>query len=144
MAEEAPQTITANDLQTPSTQDMELDTASLAADQTHAAGEENSKREKEDNGEEDNGGGVSAEEERLEVMEGEEGGEKEEEEGKVVGLGPKSFGSGVEMFDYFFKLLHYWPPNLNVNKVMWFICYAYVWSCFFHVIIYWVWYWYPD
>ncbi|KAG9451734.1 hypothetical protein H6P81_004638 [Aristolochia fimbriata] len=33
-----------------------------------------------------------------------------------VGLGPKTFGSSVEMFEYFVKLLHSWPPNLNVNK----------------------------
>ncbi|CAM8881360.1 unnamed protein product [Rhodiola kirilowii] len=33
-----------------------------------------------------------------------------------VKLGPKTFGSSTEMFDYFFKLLHYWPTNLNLNK----------------------------
>ncbi|XP_021891847.1 protein EMBRYO DEFECTIVE 514 [Carica papaya] len=30
--------------------------------------------------------------------------------------GPKEFGSSVEMFDYFYKALHFWPPSLNVNK----------------------------
>ncbi|XP_068635213.1 protein EMBRYO DEFECTIVE 514 [Aristolochia californica] len=39
-----------------------------------------------------------------------------EDEFVSVTLGPKTFGSSVEMFEYFFKLLHSWPPNLNVNK----------------------------
>ncbi|XP_071902393.1 uncharacterized protein [Coffea arabica] len=33
-----------------------------------------------------------------------------------VELGPKSFESSVEMFDYFYKFLHFWTPNVNVNK----------------------------
>ncbi|KAK8687628.1 hypothetical protein V6N13_086432 [Hibiscus sabdariffa] len=33
-----------------------------------------------------------------------------------VHLGPKEFGSSVEMFDYFYKLLHYWPTQFNLNK----------------------------
>ncbi|KAK8710733.1 hypothetical protein V6N13_146046 [Hibiscus sabdariffa] len=33
-----------------------------------------------------------------------------------VRLGPKEFGSSVEMFDYFYKLLHYWPTRFNLNK----------------------------
>ncbi|KAI7750351.1 hypothetical protein M8C21_012226 [Ambrosia artemisiifolia] len=33
-----------------------------------------------------------------------------------VSVGYKEFNESVEMFDYFFKLLHYWPPNLNLNK----------------------------
>ncbi|KAL3528386.1 hypothetical protein ACH5RR_007708 [Cinchona calisaya] len=33
-----------------------------------------------------------------------------------VKLGPKSFDSSVEMFDYFYKFLHFWTPNVNVNK----------------------------
>ncbi|KAL1553485.1 protein EMBRYO DEFECTIVE 514 [Salvia divinorum] len=31
-------------------------------------------------------------------------------------VGPKTFDTSVAMFDYFFKLLHFWSPNLNVNK----------------------------
>ncbi|XP_011036794.1 PREDICTED: protein DCL, chloroplastic-like isoform X4 [Populus euphratica] len=62
----------------------------------------------------------SVEEERLEKLEGEGTGEgeekKEKENSGPVSLGPKSFASAVEMFDYFYNLLHYWPPNLNVNK----------------------------
>ncbi|KAH8507333.1 hypothetical protein Peur_049369 [Populus x canadensis] len=60
------------------------------------------------------------EEERPEKLEGEGTGEgeekKEKENSGPVSLGPKSFGSAVEMFDYFYNFLHYWPPNLNVNK----------------------------
>ncbi|KAE8665861.1 E3 ubiquitin-protein ligase MARCH2-like [Hibiscus syriacus] len=33
-----------------------------------------------------------------------------------VRLGPKEFGSSVEMFDYFYNLLHYWPTQFNLNK----------------------------
>ncbi|PKA64066.1 Protein DCL, chloroplastic [Apostasia shenzhenica] len=70
----------------------------------------------------------SAEEERLEKFEDmaceedEEVARAESVEGKdgkelvSVQLGPKIFCSSVEMFDYFYKLLHHWPPNLNINK----------------------------
>lgn len=34
-----------------------------------------------------------------------------------VSVGSKSFVSSVEMFDYFYKLLHSWSLNLNINKV---------------------------
>ncbi|CAI9773737.1 unnamed protein product [Fraxinus pennsylvanica] len=40
----------------------------------------------------------------------------ETEELGPVSLGPKVFESSQEMFDYFFKLLHNWPPSINVNK----------------------------
>ncbi|XP_031264080.1 protein EMBRYO DEFECTIVE 514 [Pistacia vera] len=55
----------------------------------------------------------SMEEERLEEKSG--GAEEKNGSGRV-NLGPKVFGSSVEMFDYFYKILHFWPPNLNVNK----------------------------
>ncbi|XP_060205076.1 protein EMBRYO DEFECTIVE 514-like [Lycium barbarum] len=46
--------------------------------------------------------------------------QKVEEEKKVgsdpVSVGSKSFVSSVEMFDYFYKLLHSWSLNLNLNK----------------------------
>ncbi|KAF3968038.1 hypothetical protein ACB098_04G107300 [Castanea mollissima] len=61
----------------------------------------------------------SLEEERLEKLAGEEQEqekEQEEENSGQASLGPKDFGSSVEMFDYFYKFLHFWPPNLNVNK----------------------------
>lgn len=81
-----------------------------------ANGEANSKRARE----EEESDGVakktkveekSAEEKRLEKL-----GEGDKESGRVS-LGPKSFASAVEMFDYFYKLLHYWPTDLNINKV---------------------------
>ncbi|KAJ4959694.1 hypothetical protein NE237_019604 [Protea cynaroides] len=65
---------------------------------------------------------MSVEEERLENLdrndEKEKAQEKEDKDKKSgpVDLGPKSFSSSEEMFNYFFKFLHYWPPNLNVNK----------------------------
>lgn len=34
-----------------------------------------------------------------------------------VKLGFKSFASSVEMFDYFYNLLHAWPAYLNLNQV---------------------------
>ncbi|XP_011023607.1 PREDICTED: protein DCL, chloroplastic-like [Populus euphratica] len=70
----------------------------------------------------------AGEEGRLEKIEEEgkaegEGGREEKEEKKEeeeksgpVSLGPKSFGSAVEMFDYFYNFLHQWPPNIKVNK----------------------------
>lgn len=45
---------------------------------------------------------------------------KSDEEEKVVEpkkLGPKVFNTGVEMFSYFYNLLHDWNLNQNVNKV---------------------------
>ncbi|KAL2935189.1 hypothetical protein RDABS01_018307, partial [Bienertia sinuspersici] len=55
----------------------------------------------------------SVEEARMEKLE-----ENKEniEEVKKVDLGPKTFESSVQMFDYFYKLLHHWPTNVNVNK----------------------------
>ncbi|KAJ6762753.1 PROTEIN EMBRYO DEFECTIVE 514 [Salix purpurea] len=60
----------------------------------------------------------SVEEERLEKLEEEGKGEKKEEEERSgpVSLGPKTFGSAVEMLDYFYNILNQWPPNLKVNK----------------------------
>ncbi|KAM7269475.1 hypothetical protein ACFE04_024972 [Oxalis oulophora] len=42
--------------------------------------------------------------------------EDKKEEEVVVKLGPKRFGSSIEMFDYLFKFLHYWPTNVDLNK----------------------------
>ncbi|EPS64007.1 hypothetical protein M569_10774 [Genlisea aurea] len=33
-----------------------------------------------------------------------------------VSVGPKTFTSSVAMFDYFYKLLHTWPPKVDLNK----------------------------
>ncbi|KAF3794127.1 DNA-directed RNA polymerase V subunit 1 [Nymphaea thermarum] len=37
-------------------------------------------------------------------------------ESEGVKLGPKTFGSSVEMFNYFYKFLHFWPLNVDINK----------------------------
>ncbi|KAJ4824205.1 hypothetical protein Tsubulata_013060 [Turnera subulata] len=83
------------------------------------------KRAREEEGGEENDDGASkkpkveksAEEERLEKAQGEDGdGDGEEEVPGPAELGPKKFGSSVEMFDYFYSFLHFWPPNLNINK----------------------------
>lgn len=58
----------------------------------------------------------SVEEARLEECGG-EGDEDGNEGSGRVDLGPKKFGSSVQMFDYFYKLLHAWPTNVNINKV---------------------------
>ncbi|KAI3831390.1 hypothetical protein MKW92_007858 [Papaver armeniacum] len=72
-----------------------------------------SKRSRENNGVEEN--------EASKKQKVEEGGDDETEGGEEkksepVQLGPKTFNTSVEMFDYFYKFLHYWPPNLDVNK----------------------------
>ncbi|MCD7452364.1 hypothetical protein HAX54_016292 [Datura stramonium] len=42
--------------------------------------------------------------------------EEKKDASDPVSVGPKSFVSSVEMFDYFHKLLHSWSLNLNLNK----------------------------
>ncbi|GLJ51733.1 hypothetical protein SUGI_1099420 [Cryptomeria japonica] len=59
--------------------------------------------------------GKEEEVEGDEQIEGDGGKVKEEKVGPVK-LGPKVFDTSKEMFDYFYKFLHYWPLNLNVNK----------------------------
>ncbi|XP_073317855.1 uncharacterized protein [Primulina huaijiensis] len=49
-------------------------------------------------------------------MEEQEEKEEEEEEAVAASVGMKTFGSSVEMFDYFYKLLHTWPANIDLNK----------------------------
>ncbi|KAM5570771.1 protein EMBRYO DEFECTIVE 514 [Rosa sericea] len=104
---------------TAAAEDMDLETAPAQNPDEAQNGDANSKRAREE--EEESGGDgdakkakveeeKSAEEQRLEKL-----GEGESEAGRVI-LGPKSFGSAVEMFDYFYKLLHYWPTDLNINK----------------------------
>ncbi|KAJ9551276.1 hypothetical protein OSB04_015321 [Centaurea solstitialis] len=57
---------------------------------------------------------VDEEEEKKPVEE--EMPEKEAAATGPVTVGYKSFETSVQIFDYFFKFLHFWPPNLNVNK----------------------------
>ncbi|KAF2595617.1 hypothetical protein F2Q68_00012490 [Brassica cretica] len=49
--------------------------------------------------------------------------QKVEEEEKPNGsdpvkLGPKEFVTSVAMFDYFTKFMHFWPTDLDVNKML--------------------------
>ncbi|XP_020228234.1 protein EMBRYO DEFECTIVE 514 [Cajanus cajan] len=79
-------------------------------------GEPNQKRTREDNVDEENG---VSKKQKVEAEEKRSNGEDEEEKKKPSGpvkLGFKNFASSVEMFDYFYNLLHTWPPNLNLNK----------------------------
>ena len=113
--------------------------SSLSTKRPREEGEEGGEKEEPQNQDNDNGDGVvlnkkqkveeeekSLEEERLEKVaaggeeerEQEQEKEEEEENSGRASLGPKDFGSSVEMFDYFYKFLHFWPPNLNVNKVI--------------------------
>ncbi|PON93586.1 hypothetical protein TorRG33x02_105700 [Trema orientale] len=114
MAEQSAQELAETNPEQPNSTVAEMD--------LEAGSEPNSKRAREegaDSGEENDGvskkqkvgGEKSVEEERLEKKLG----EGDEESGPVK-LGPKTFGSSVEMFDYLYKFLHYWPTNLNVNK----------------------------
>lgn len=77
----------------------------------------------------DANGGSKRPREEGDVPEDEENGEDtkkprvdqsvEEEKKDVsvpVSVGSKSFVSSVEMFNYFYKLLHSWSVNLNLNK----------------------------
>ncbi|KAL0342651.1 UNVERIFIED_CONTAM: protein EMBRYO defective [Sesamum calycinum] len=67
---------------------------------------------------------VEPEPERAMEQEEEDGKSSEEQEVENSGkegmgratVGSKTFGSSVEMFDYFFKILHSWPTNLNLNE----------------------------
>ncbi|KAJ6835435.1 DNA ligase 1-like [Iris pallida] len=80
------------------------------------------KREREEEEEEEEEEGRAEEEvegasKKAKVEEkNEEGKEAEKEVAVSEKLGSKSFGSGEEMFNYFFKFLHFWPPNVIVNK----------------------------
>ncbi|CAH9095811.1 unnamed protein product [Cuscuta epithymum] len=54
--------------------------------------------------------------ENVEGSEDGEGERKADERSGPVTLGPKSFCSSADMFDYFYKLLHFWTPNVDINK----------------------------
>nr|GLL29740.1 protein DCL, chloroplastic-like [Ipomoea trifida] len=110
----------------PLSEDMDIESNAAEDSGTENGG---AKRPREEGGELENGDNgdaskkarvdKSVEEQRVEILEGNEVGEgkKKEEKSGPVTLGPKSFGSSVEMFEYFYKLLHYWAPNLDINKV---------------------------
>ncbi|KAI3762643.1 hypothetical protein L1987_53082 [Smallanthus sonchifolius] len=102
----------------PSAAAREMDLETL--DSTTDAAANGSKREREEdaatespeNGTEAKKAKVDEEEKSVE----EQRLKKEVTKAGPVSVGYKKFEESVEMFDYFFKLLHYWPPNLNVNK----------------------------
>ncbi|CAN6578163.1 unnamed protein product [Malus baccata var. baccata] len=122
MAEKLAETEAAAPATAAAADDMDLETSEPAAaqnpDEVEAAdgeAEANSKRVRDEEGSEEN----DAKKTKVEKSPEEERFEKKFEEGEKSGpvsLGPKSFGSSVEMFDYFYKFLHYWPTDLNVNK----------------------------
>ncbi|TKY55089.1 DNA-directed RNA polymerase V subunit 1 [Spatholobus suberectus] len=97
---------------TDATADMAVESSEPAGVGSASNGEPNQKRTREDNDDGEDGVSkkhkVEAEEEHL-------NGEDEEEK-KPVKLGFKSFATSVEMFDYFYNLLHAWPPYVNLNK----------------------------
>ena len=70
------------------------------------------KRKREDDGVEDESAKKTKAEENTTDKENDK-----EKDAAEIKLGPKTFGSSVEMFDYFYKLLHAWSPDLEINKV---------------------------
>lgn len=100
------------------TEDVELGTAECSPNDGAAVSETdevtNGKRSRD-------GGGEGDEEEegepkKLKVENSVEE-ERPDEDSCLVKLAAKEFGSSVQMYDYFFKFLHFWPPNISVNKV---------------------------
>ncbi|KAK1359820.1 protein EMBRYO DEFECTIVE 514 [Heracleum sosnowskyi] len=88
--------------------DMELSPVVPVSDQADGDAAANGVKRKRDDGDELEGEKeTSVEEERLEMGSGPKG---------PVSLGFKSFATSVEIFDYFFALLHRWSPNVDVNK----------------------------
>ncbi|GLT43576.1 hypothetical protein SLA2020_175150 [Shorea laevis] len=96
------------------TEDMDLKTAETNADNREGGVkiESDIKHEREEGGED----GDASKKQNVEEPVKEESLEKSVAPSGPVSLGPKQFESSVEMFDYFFKFLHFWPPNVNVNK----------------------------
>ncbi|CAL4929474.1 unnamed protein product [Urochloa decumbens] len=113
----------------------EVEVAAAAAMETEAPAAAGQKREREDGGDPAAEGGEAAAEEAAAAkkpkVEGDTKEEKEEEtkdakegengkgekaDAKPVKLGPKEFATAIEMFDYFFSLLHSWAPQLDFNK----------------------------
>ncbi|MED6217463.1 hypothetical protein PIB30_018100 [Stylosanthes scabra] len=95
--------------------DMELDNS---ADPNHKRPREDAQQEEEAKEHDDavakkqklESEDKSVEEQRLENIDEPKGSEE------AVKLGPKSFHSSTDMFNYFYNFLHLWPHNLNINK----------------------------
>lgn len=81
-------------------------TDAAAADVAVDGVESNLKRTREDSDDEEDG-----------VSKKRKVDEEEKKPSGPVKLGFKSFASSLEMFDYFYNLLHAWPAYLNLNQV---------------------------
>ncbi|KAL9249144.1 EMBRYO DEFECTIVE 514-like protein [Drosera capensis] len=100
---------------------MELHTTTPSPTTAAATADESIPKRDREEAESETGDGESKKQKLEGIAEEDEAeneGEEEEEKAEEgpVKLGPKSFGSSVEMFDYFYGLLHHWPPNVDVNK----------------------------
>ncbi|KAK8692962.1 hypothetical protein V6N13_070563 [Hibiscus sabdariffa] len=96
----------------PPTEDMDTETLAPPA-QNPDDGDSKSKRGREEDGDKVSKKQMvekSVEEESLENK------KSESSDSDRVRLGPKEFGSSLEMFDYFYNFLHYWPTEFNLNK----------------------------
>lgn len=120
--EQTPETLADGEVKESSTQDMEI--VEAQADDAAAGGLKRVRDEADEEGENNEdvkklkADDKSVEEERLEKTADAEPKSCSEPEPKSgpIELGPKSFESSVAMFDYFYKFLHFWTPNVNVNK----------------------------
>ncbi|CAN6462536.1 unnamed protein product [Victoria cruziana] len=72
--------------------------------------------EEEEMEKEGEGKGTHVEEQREEDVKECGGSEEGAIKSESVKLGPKAFSSSVEMLNYFYKFLHFWPLNVDVNK----------------------------
>ncbi|CAI9753857.1 unnamed protein product [Fraxinus pennsylvanica] len=93
-------------------QDMKFETASAADPILEASKNDDGstvKRAREDDDEE-------AEKQKKPKVDNEIVEKKEGLESGAVSAGPKTFYSSEDMFEYFYKILHFWTPNLNINK----------------------------
>lgn len=96
-----------------SSQDMKFEPASAADPITEASKNSDGdavKRPREDDDEE-------AKKQKKPKVDNEIVEKKEGSDSGGVSVGPKTFGSSEDMFEYFYKILHFWTPNLNINKV---------------------------
>ncbi|KAL5217903.1 hypothetical protein ABZP36_018587 [Zizania latifolia] len=109
METEAPEAAAANPSLKREREEGDDSTAPAADEAAEGAAAKKQKMEREEEGEGE-GEAKGADDE----AQGEEESAKEEE--KPVKLGPKEFATAVEMFDYFFALLHSWAPQLEINK----------------------------
>ncbi|KAL3513179.1 hypothetical protein ACH5RR_025896 [Cinchona calisaya] len=132
MAEaETPLTLADPEVKEASIQDMEVEAQpdEIAADNSKGGGLKRAREEGAEDGDKIEEAkkmmaDKSFEEERLgktteagQEEEKKSGSEPEPEpESGPISLGPKTFKSSVEMYDYFYKFLHFWAPNVDVNK----------------------------